>query len=657
MTDPVSNRIDWLLRRLVAMSPTEVGHRLVFATRKALWSRRTRWTEVRPAEIPSPTPVPSPPPSDAPGVTELLAEADAMLAGHYPLMGLTIQEKPLDWHRDPLSGVTASLTFGPELQYRDPSVAGEARNLWEKGRQHYVTVLATAFWLTGDERYSDAAADLVRSWLDGNPFPRGIAWASSLEAGIRLIGWVWADRLLAGSAAHGFLFGPDGALWAPIHRHQWYIARHFAHGSSANNHLIGEAAGLYVAATAWPSFPDSPSWRDSSRAHLERQITRQTFPSGLNREQAFAYHLFALEFLVLAGIEGERAGHPFSAGYTERLRAMTAAVDDLTDTAGGLPRYGDSDDGRVLRLERSTAPSADWLRRVGHAWLGVPPSGAPPRSGLIASHALGFQGPRSESATNRPRVTAFDDAGVYLLRNNDDGLGEVLCVCDAGPLGFLSIAAHGHADALSFTLTVAGQPVLVDPGTYVYHGDAHWRSYFRGTGAHNTITVMGRDQSVSGGPFIWTAKANTTVTRWSPEDSGGLLEAEHDGYRRLPSRVTHRRSIELRGRRLRVDDTLVGAGHAECDFRLHVHPDVDARLDGHTLLLRWVGGHADVGLDPTPDWRLIRAADDGGWYSPAFNVKVPSTTLTGSFGGPLPLALTTTIDVSPASLPDAGGAS
>ncbi len=40
---------------------------------------------------------------------------------------------------------------------------------------------------------------------------------------------------------------------------------------------------------------------------------------------------------------------------------------------------------------------------------------------------------------------------------------------DAAPLGFLSIAAHGHADALSFILHVDGSPILVDPGTFMYH--------------------------------------------------------------------------------------------------------------------------------------------------------------------------------------------
>ena len=45
---------------------------------------------------------------------------------------------------------------------------------------------------------------------------------------------------------------------------------------------------------------------------------------------------------------------------------------------------------------------------------------------------------------------------------------EIWCRCDGGPLGFLSIAAHGHADALSVEVRYDGVEVLVDPGTYCF---------------------------------------------------------------------------------------------------------------------------------------------------------------------------------------------
>ena len=52
---------------------------------------------------------------------------------------------------------------------------------------------------------------------------------------------------------------------------------------------------------------------------------------------------------------------------------------------------------------------------------------------------------------------------------------------DCGELGFKSIAAHGHADVLSFTVRAFGEDLLVDPGTYDYFTFSGWRLYFRGT--------------------------------------------------------------------------------------------------------------------------------------------------------------------------------
>ena len=93
-------------------------------------------------------------------------------------------------------------------------------------------------------------------------------------------------------------------------------------------------------------------------------------------------------------------------------------------------------------------------------------------------------------------------------------------VFDCGELGFKAIAAHGHADALSFTLRAFGSDVFVDPGTYDYFSYSAWRAYFRSTSAHNTLAVDGRDQSVMLGPFLWGARAQARCIAWEPGIQG-----------------------------------------------------------------------------------------------------------------------------------------
>src|SRR5205823_3548611 len=109
----------------------------------------------------------------------------------------------------------------------------------------------------------------------------------------------------------------------------------------------------------------------------------------------------------------------------------------------------------------------------------------------------------------RPTVTRparrpahFADAGMTILRavlpaasagKSTSAGGEIWCRCDGGPHGFLSIAAHAHADALSLEVRHDGVDVLADPGTFCYHGQPAWRSYFRSTLGHNTLRLDEKD--------------------------------------------------------------------------------------------------------------------------------------------------------------------
>ena len=148
-----------------------------------------------------------------------------------------------------------------------------------------------------------------------------------------------------------------------------------------------------------------------------------------------------------------------------------------------------------------------------------------------------MRGPRAGASAPAPAQS--DQAGsptpawFCCARVSEDG-PEIWCRCDGGPHGFLSIAAHAHADALSVEVRHDGVDILADPGTYCYHGEPEWREWFRSTGAHNTIEIGGVSQSESGGPFLWNTQAPTTTLACEVgEQAVQTWSAEHDGYLRL----------------------------------------------------------------------------------------------------------------------------
>ena len=165
---------------------------------------------------------------------------------------------------------------------------------------------------------------------------------------------------------------------------------------------------------------------------------------------------------------------------------------------------------------------------------------------------------------------------MTLLRTT--GEDEIWCRCDGGPHGYLSIAAHAHADALSVEVRYAGVDILADPGTYCYHGERAWRSYFRSTIAHNTAEFGGRSQSSEGGPFMWVRHARAREIEVLDDGDIASWTAEHDGYSSLDPPAWHRRSVLLDrpSRSIEIVDEVKGGSH---DVRLafHLGPEVEAR--------------------------------------------------------------------------------
>ena len=462
-------------------------------------------------------------------------------------------------------------------------------------------------------------------------------WTSGIEIGIRLIAWTWIRRLLDTWHGASDLFEDnDQAVWQ-LWWHQRYLARFRSRGSSANNHVIAEAAGLVVAANAFAWFAESAAWQHDAQATLEAELASNTFASGVNRELASEYHGFVTELGLVAAVEAASAGRAISRQAWSGLGRSLDAAAALLDVSGRPPRQGDGDDGRVLVVD--DPDDAGWLRLlgIGAALLGRA-EWWPPESTSVESAVLSaLLGPTVPVPHITQRPDRFDDAGITVLRTPPGAEPELWCRCDGGPHGFLSIAAHAHADALSVEVRCNGIDVLADPGTYCYHGEPAWRQYFRSTIGHNTLEVGGVDQSHSGGPFLWIDHAATQALYHGSSPGVLTWSALHDGYSRLAVPAVHRRTVTLDtdDRNLEVEDALDTGASVDVRLAWHLGPTVTAELSGSVAVLTWEDGAriraAKLVLPQALTWTSHRGETDPvfGWYSPAFGRKVESTTLLG----------------------------
>lgn len=589
----------------------------------------------------------------------LLHVADAIVDGRAEILGYARTDlADPTWSFDPSSGrtfPTDRCTF--RIDYRNPADPRSVKHVWELSRLHHLTLLAFAWRLTGEERYALRVERHLRTWWRENPVLRGVNWSSGIELGIRLISWIWIRRLLDGWDRCPSLFEHNDVFATQLYWHQRTLAAFPSRGSSANNHAIAEAAGQLAASCALAWFPESARWRAESAATLRGELERNTFADGVDREQAFDYHGLVAELGLVAAAEAEAAGHPVDAATWTRLCQMVDVVAATLDRAGGAPRYGDSDDGRALVVDDPAANRWRSLLAVGAAVFGPLPWWPPTSPGGL-SILIGSLVQRVVPTGERPgtRPSHFASAGLTILRSAEDMPDELWCRCDGGRHGYLSIGAHGHADALSIELRHNGVELLCDPGTYCYQGDPEWRTYFRSTIAHNTIELDGESQSVAGGPFLWTSHADATTLDVSTAGTVQRWSAEHGGYRRLEAPARHRRTVVLdtASSSLIVDDHLESIRSHRVRAAFHLGPTVRVDLDGHRAAIRWPtldGGErrGEMVLAQALRWTVHRGSLDPvlGWYSPRFGIRVPTTTLVGE-GDVATAELRTSVRVSPA---------
>jgi Heparinase II/III-like protein/Heparinase II/III N-terminus len=630
------------------MSLTEMFYRSLDVTRRRTWARR----QVQPGEmveLPTDTrmdrdfgsvlPASARAAVDADAASALKEAADAVLNGKWTVLG---HQRPdsadPDWFYDPITRRRAPgdrLAF--RIHHRDEAETGNIKQVWEMSRHHHLTVLAAAWWLTQKERYAEAIAEQLRSWWSANPFLTGVHWTSGIEAGVRLISWVWIRRFLDEWPKVGDLFEHNDDAVRQIAWHQEFLAAFPSRGSSANNHVLAEAAGWLAAASAFPWYDHSDHWRRSAAALFERELAANTFDDGLNRELATDYHRFVLELGLAAAVEADAAGQPLSDATWERLTKMLDAGAAILDTKGRAPRQGDGDEGRALVVDDPDRDPWAVALASGAALLGDR-SWWPRVGGAVQATVLGSMGGSRRQPRPRTKPAHFPDAGLVILRSQPQDGPEIWCRCDGGPHGFLSIAAHAHADALSLEVRHDGVDILADPGTYCYHGELAWREWLRSTAAHNTVELIGVSQAESGGPFLWNTHPQTaSLTCDIGEQAVQSWTAEHDGYLRIATPTKHRRSTTLdsAARRLTVVDTFETSDVVPMRLSWHLGPDITVDLDGARAALSWqVGSHRRQGTMRLPDvmtWSTHRgdAAPIEGWYAPRFGVRVPATSLVG----------------------------
>lgn len=402
-----------------------------------------------------------------------------------------------DWCTDPVTG--QRWPSGPAYRINYRQQGSEIRLTWELNRFHDLTIMAQAFFLTGERGYVEEIDWVLSEWERANPVGMGPNWISAMEAAIRVVNLTWTARLI-GSARPDLM----ERLGRQVSQHRRYIAAHLSKGSSANNHVVLELMGLVVAEAFW----QEAGMPDQCQRHARQFVTaldQQTGPDGLHGEMASHYHLLVSEAAWHVGTALGARG--LDSGPLAALLGRLSTVIEALTVSEGMCRFGDDDDGAIVRFP-DDAVRWDQVLSGGSASAWVPLSSRPPVPDW--------------------RQAIFD--GLVVIRWHDWRV-----VIDAAAVGWGPLYAHAHDDGGSVYIAYGGRWWVIDPGTGVYFRDLNRRRSMVEALSHNAPVPTGRRAFLTA-PFGWgrlpVRFRVSTVTPASTDAIAVAVVDERDQIRR-----------------------------------------------------------------------------------------------------------------------------
>ncbi len=450
----------------------------------------------------------------------VISLAGDILAHRFPLFGSVLDTGPeIHWRRDYERGVETRPVYFRLLPYLDAARAGDHKYIWELSRHQHLVVLAQAFRFNGRREFLEEIQAQLESWMEQNPYLRGINWVSALEVAFRSMSWIWVLHLVGESLPVAL----HKRVMLCLYQHGLCIENNLSVYFSPNTHLLGEAVALYALGRLLPHCPAAKRWEAKGDQWIEHELRRQVREDGAHFEQSSYYHVYALDMFLFYSV--------LSGTLDPRLERMAEYLAALLGPERRLPFLGDDDGGRWFHpygardeFGRATLATCGILFQRPE-WI-LDPCDLEPQ-------AVWWLGPRQARA-GEPRFASrlFEACGVAVMTD-----GEHQIIVDGGPFGPWR-AGHSHSDTLSTLVRGRSGEILVDPGTFTYVGDPDWRNRFRGSAAHNTMRVDGLDQADPDGPFGWANLPATRILAWDNSGGHAYFDAEC-GYRGL----THRRRV------------------------------------------------------------------------------------------------------------------
>ncbi len=415
--------------------------------------------------------------------------------------------------------------------------------------------------------------NLIQRWINENPPGFGNGW-EAYPSSLRIVNWIkWS--LSGNSLEQGSL----DSLAIQVRYLSSNVETHLL-----GNHLFSNAKALLFAGLFFKG-KEADHWCQIGLNIINKELPEQVLSDGGNFELSPMYHAIFLEDLLdLVNIHQV---------YNKRLAT------DIQSTI--LSMFG-------------------WLKTMCH------PDG---EISFFNDSAIGIAPTLKELLEygKRLNITCANDSIGTLRWLKDSGYIRVqkenlVSIIDVANIGPDYIPGHGHADTLSFELSLFGERVIVNSGTSCY-SDSKERFRQRSTVAHNTVVIDAENSSEVWGSFRVARRANPFNLVINESDKVVNISCSHDGYKRLKGNPIHSRRWIFNTSEMIIEDVISGDfKRAEAHF--YFHPDIKIDLN-HKEDRGMI--HLSDGKEIVLDIYSGVASLSSSTYHPEFGLSVDNTCL------------------------------
>ena len=379
-----------------------------------------------------------------------------------------------------------------------------------------------------DDSQQELMETIFQNWIEKNPLGLGVGWSSptlSIRI-VNLIKWFLEKKM-------------DNPSFIKSLVHQIRYLEKKIEYHLKGNHLLANAKALIFAGFYFEG-KESDRWLKKGMKILKKEIPEQILNDGGHFERSTMYHSIILEDLL--DLENLFVSNPsiLNTKYL-KIQELKSIIDKMISWLqvmihpdNEISFFNDA----AFKVSSSPKKLFDYAKRLNH------------------------QMPVLENG-----LTYLQDSGY--IRYESNGLVLIIDVAEVCPS---YLPAHAHADTLSYEFSYKNQRIIVNSGTSQYDRSEQ-RNFERGTSAHSTLEIDGRNSSEVWDIFRVAKRAKVSDICFKEKKGRLIISAKHDGFSKFKGKVFHKRKWVIKKNSFKVKDKIIGSFSKAISYTF-LHPSV-----------------------------------------------------------------------------------